>query len=165
MSLKRDNWNFFVGDPRYRTTFYLRFLDPSIRQLYDKHNLETSVYSTRCILVVICAVILYGFSEGILQGLFVTIVAVASLIGTLTPNTIRSIFYPVDFLTTILGRKVLIVSHHAPCNLHSYLGPVTNLVELQAEFLGLFDTSSRLVECIYKIHRCHDLLWATYTHE
>ena len=111
--MKRDNWNFFVGDPRYRTTFYLRFLDPSIRQLYDKHNLETPVYSTRCVLAVIWAVILFGFSDdlSILQRLFVTIVAVVSLIGTLTPKTISSIFYPVEFITTVLGRKVLIVSH------------------------------------------------------
>jgi len=28
-SIKKDNWNLFVGDPRYKTNFFLQFTDPS----------------------------------------------------------------------------------------------------------------------------------------
>ncbi|TNV87760.1 hypothetical protein FGO68_gene5455 [Halteria grandinella] len=51
LSTKRDNWNTFVGDPRYKTTFLLKFVDRSTKQIYEKHTLGSSGYSIRCLLI------------------------------------------------------------------------------------------------------------------
>jgi hypothetical protein len=31
LSLRKDNWNIYVGDPRYKTNFLLQFVDASTR--------------------------------------------------------------------------------------------------------------------------------------
>jgi len=36
-SLKKDNWNMFVGDLRYKTNFFLQFCDISTKRLYERH--------------------------------------------------------------------------------------------------------------------------------
>ena len=50
-SQQRQNWNFFVGDQRYRTDFFLRFLTPTTARMYEIQFLSGSLYSSRIWLI------------------------------------------------------------------------------------------------------------------
>jgi hypothetical protein len=34
--MKKDNWNIFVGDARYKTNFFLLFKDSATSTLYER---------------------------------------------------------------------------------------------------------------------------------
>jgi hypothetical protein len=46
-TIARDNWNYFVGDPDYKTNFFLQFKSPFISMQYSKHLIASSVFSLR----------------------------------------------------------------------------------------------------------------------
>lgn len=109
MSLKRDNWNFFVGADRFKTNFFLQFLDPSMKDLYERHNIESTAYSRRCIYLAMWVACLCCSGDTFIQHLVTTMVAVLSLFGTMGPNTMRKILPSLEEISTPLAKKVLMV--------------------------------------------------------
>lgn len=55
----KDNWNIFVGDPRYKTDFFLRFLDPSTDGLYRRSLIPATKYSLRLLILVTALAFFY----------------------------------------------------------------------------------------------------------
>jgi len=51
--ISRDNWNFFNGDPDYKTDFFLRFKAPHIKEQYLKRQISVSSYSLRVLLIIL----------------------------------------------------------------------------------------------------------------
>ena len=98
LSLRKDNWNIYVGDPRYKTNFFLQFLDSSTKLLYEKSLLEGSpVYSLRCLLIGTWILLIWYlcYTEQLSEqapskqysltiAVFVTILAAGALFGTIT---------------------------------------------------------------------------------
>ena len=46
---RRANWNLYVGDLRYKTNFWLSFAIKSTNFAFENTKLSTSLYSIRCI--------------------------------------------------------------------------------------------------------------------
>lgn len=78
-SIKKDNWNLFVGDVRYKTNFFLNFLDPSLKTLFDNHLLTSSLYSIRLFIILICLVDLFLLDKSIVEHSFFSRIFVISL--------------------------------------------------------------------------------------
>ena len=53
-SLRKDNWNLFVGDTKYTTNFFMQFKDSFTKKLYDRHLIQSGLYSLRLILISMC---------------------------------------------------------------------------------------------------------------
>ena len=88
-SLKKDNWNLYVGDVKYKTNFFLQFKNQFTKNIYQKHLYKSSLYSLRAMLIVMsfCELFLFGKEElGIYEWLlakFVTILlSVLSFLAT-----------------------------------------------------------------------------------
>ena len=50
-SKQRLNWNFFVGDPRFRFDFFLKFRVPTTAKTYERLLIGSSLYSIRLMLL------------------------------------------------------------------------------------------------------------------
>lgn len=77
-----------MGDPRYKTNFFLRFVDKTIKSLYERHIINSAHYSIR--LMVIFMFLIDTFivscsdcSNGLFGNLLVMCLACVSLAGTL----------------------------------------------------------------------------------
>jgi hypothetical protein len=88
-SIKRDNWNMFVGDPRYKTNFFLQFLDRSTKSLYDRGLVGQAAYSIRLMVLFILfwELVLFIHDECQKDGcmgkrILVLALAIVSLLGT-----------------------------------------------------------------------------------
>lgn len=46
-TLKKEKWNLFVGDKRYKTNFILQFLDRFTKTFYERQLIPSSMYSIR----------------------------------------------------------------------------------------------------------------------
>ena len=110
-SLKKDNWNLFVGDARYRTTFFMRFKDKATKSLYERHIMSTTMYSVRCVLAAFWVVLTFLMSEedsgeiSKWQAFFSSVITIMSLLGSKTDLCIS-----LRYLNSIRLRQFLLAS-------------------------------------------------------
>lgn len=88
-SIKRDNWNVFVGDPRYKTNFFLQFLDRSTRSVYERGLIGQAAYSIRLMIlfIIFWELVLFIHDECPIEGcmgkrILVLAMGVISVVGT-----------------------------------------------------------------------------------
>ena len=88
-SLKKDNWNIYVGDCQYKTNFFLQFKNQYTKSIYENHLFNSSLYSIRILLIVmgILDIFFFGYewceTEGcFFRRLFVILLAIGSLFST-----------------------------------------------------------------------------------
>lgn len=85
-TLKRDTWNMFVGEARYKTNFFLQFLDQATAALFQRQNLHSStvIYSVRCLLLAYWFLLQFfdDRSNSLSTLLFLVLLFLASLSGT-----------------------------------------------------------------------------------
>lgn len=111
MSLKKDNWNLFVGDTRYKTSFFLQFLEVSTKRLYERHLLNTNIYSIRCTMLAMWFTLLFCFQNNekgtfcYWQAFLASIFLIISMLGTKSDLEVSYIF-----LNIIRVRQTLLVS-------------------------------------------------------
>ena len=112
-SLKKDNWNLFVGDARYRTTVLMRFKDKATKTLYERHIMSTTMYSVRCLLVALWVVLTFFMSEeetgeiSKWQAFLSSVITIMSLLGSKTDLCIS-----LRYLNSIKLRQFLLVSYY-----------------------------------------------------
>ena len=95
-SIKKDNWNLFVGDPRYKTNFFLQFLDSSLYTLYENHILAISYYSVRFFIIFICLLDIFMLDKTVVDHsffsrIFVVALTLCSFYATLRPARVHHI--------------------------------------------------------------------------
>jgi hypothetical protein len=88
-TMKRDSWNMFVGETRYKTNFFLRFLDHSTKAVFERQNLcqSSSLYSVRCLLSLYTLVLYYTDNPAargsqIMRLLILILTSIISFVGT-----------------------------------------------------------------------------------
>ena len=75
----KDNWNIFVGDERYKTNFFLKFVDKGTESLYSRSLIPSSRYSIRLLILVIALIEAYlSYSSVVMIILIVTMCLIAS---------------------------------------------------------------------------------------
>ena len=103
----------FVGDARYKTNFFLQFIDVSTKHLYERHIMSTTMYSVRCIILVLWIINVF-FLEAkeemkYLQSFTASFITLLSLIGSKS-----DLHFSLRFLSIIRLRQGLLVRifHH-----------------------------------------------------
>ena len=87
----KDNWNIFVGDERYKTNFFLKFVDKGTESLYSRSLIPSSRYSIRLLILVIAIIEAYlSYSSVVMIILIVTMCLIASF-GTSRFSDTRSL--------------------------------------------------------------------------
>jgi hypothetical protein len=87
----------YAGDSRYKTNFFLKFIDPNIRSLYDKSLLPLSYYSIRIFIIMICIVDIFMLDKSVathsfFSRLFVVSLTLLSLYATTKPGRQLSLY-------------------------------------------------------------------------
>mmetsp|Transcript_39560 Transcript_39560/g.38068 ORF Transcript_39560/g.38068 Transcript_39560/m.38068 type:complete len:180 (+) Transcript_39560:30-569(+) len=87
--IKKDSWNIFVGDPQYKTNFFLQFKNQFIETIYERYILKSALYSIRLIIIMMGFVIIQFYdsfglvTEGKKVQTLVSVATIsASLFGT-----------------------------------------------------------------------------------
>ena len=87
-SLRRDNWNLFVGDSRYRTSFFMQFNDKATKSLYERHIMSSTMYSVRCLLAALWVLLTFYLGDAVTgqiskwQAFLSSVVTIVSFIGS-----------------------------------------------------------------------------------
>ena len=87
--MRKDNWNLFVGDTKFKTNFFMQFKDAFTKKLYDRHLITSGIYSLRLILISMCLLDFFAddstendLGKGFLQQLLPILLMIVSLFGT-----------------------------------------------------------------------------------
>jgi hypothetical protein len=111
LSLKKDNWNLFVGDTRYRTTFFMQFIDKSTKTLYERHIMSTTMYSVRCLLAALWVLLIFYLGDEEMgeiskwQAFVSSLITIVSFLGSKNDLGIS-----LRYLNSMRVRQVLLVS-------------------------------------------------------
>ena len=110
-SLKKDNWNLFVGDSRYRTTFFMQFNDKATKSLYERHLMSTTIYSVRCVLAALWVLLTFYLGDAETgqvskwQAFLSSAITIVSFIGSKNDLGIS-----LRYLNVLRVRQILLVS-------------------------------------------------------
>ena len=92
-----------MGDSRYKTNFFLQFIDKFTKKLYERHLMPSALYSIRLFIMAatIYDLIVIDFAESIIGRLALIVVAMISMVATLKRNQKLNVY----------NKQLMIVSH------------------------------------------------------